>query len=144
RPGCPLNIKDARRVVAHDVNQYSNHRLHSAIGYVTPRDMLEQRAEEILRERERKLEQAREHRRQRHQNNRRTHSVLRTESHNTNSSKPAESQVSRRISAYRAEAEGEVMPSGDLTKAGRRATKKEQGKHHAYPLKTQQEYSYSR
>ena len=34
-------------------------RLHSAIGYITPRDRLEGRADAILRVRDEKLEQAR-------------------------------------------------------------------------------------
>ena len=62
RPQTPLTIEDARRIVADYVERYNTERLHSAIGYVTPKDKLEGRAEGILAERERKLQAARERR----------------------------------------------------------------------------------
>jgi putative transposase len=49
--------------VAGFVEHYNNLRLHSAIGYITPRDMLEGRAKTIHEQRDRKLEEARERRR---------------------------------------------------------------------------------
>ena len=64
RPGTPLSLKDARRIVANFVKRYNTIRLHSAIGYVTPKDKLEGRAEAVLAERERKLQAARERRAQ--------------------------------------------------------------------------------
>jgi transposase InsO family protein len=60
RPGTPLSLDDARRLVAGYVEHYNTVRLHSAIGYVTPQDMLKGRQQEIFRERDRKLEAARE------------------------------------------------------------------------------------
>ena len=63
RPQTPLSLSDARRVVANFVADYNDHRLHSAIGYIAPRDKLEGRAEEIFAERRRKLEDARQKRR---------------------------------------------------------------------------------
>ena len=62
RPGTPLDLDDARRIVGEFVAYYNDVRLHSAIGYVTPKDKLEGRAEAILAERERKLQAARERR----------------------------------------------------------------------------------
>jgi len=62
RPGTPLSLEDARRIVADFVAYYNNVRLHSAIGYVAPKGKLEGRAEAILAERERKLTAARERR----------------------------------------------------------------------------------
>ena len=62
RPQTPLSLEDARRIVANFVERYNTVRLHSAIGYVTPLDKLEGRAEAILAERERKLQAARERR----------------------------------------------------------------------------------
>lgn len=59
RPKTPLCLKDARRVVGQFIEHYNSVRLHSAIGYVTPRDRLEGRADAILRVRDEKLEQAR-------------------------------------------------------------------------------------
>jgi transposase InsO family protein len=63
RPGTPLSLDDARRLVANYVEHYNNERLHSAIGYITPKDKLAGRAEIIFTERDRKLELAREARR---------------------------------------------------------------------------------
>jgi transposase InsO family protein len=65
RPGVPLCLEDARRLVAEYVEYYNTVRLHSAIGYVTPKDKLEGRDGDILAARDRKLEEAREIRRQR-------------------------------------------------------------------------------
>jgi putative transposase len=59
----PLSLADARTIVADFVNHYNTRRLHSAIGYVTPKDKLEGRAETILAQREAKLALARETRR---------------------------------------------------------------------------------
>ena len=56
----PLSLEDARRIVADFVDHYNNQRLHSAIGYITPRDKLQGRAEAILAERDAKLAAARE------------------------------------------------------------------------------------
>ena len=62
RPETPLTVEDARRIVAKYVAYYNTIRLHSAIGYVTPKDKLEGREQAIFAERDRKLEQARERR----------------------------------------------------------------------------------
>jgi len=56
----PLSLADARRIVADFVDHYNNQRLHSAIGYITPKDKLQGRAEVILAAREVKLAVARE------------------------------------------------------------------------------------
>jgi putative transposase len=63
RPGTPLSVEDARRLTREFVEHYNNVRLHSAIGYITPKDMLEGRAKTIHEQRDRKLEEARERRR---------------------------------------------------------------------------------
>ncbi len=60
----PLSLEDARRVVADFVAYYNQVRLHSAIGYVAPRDRLEGRHLEIFAARDRKLSLARERRRE--------------------------------------------------------------------------------
>jgi len=67
RPGTPLSLDDARRIVTGYVGHYNNTRLHSAIGYVTPKDRLEGRDIEIFAERDRKLDHAREQRKLRRQ-----------------------------------------------------------------------------
>lgn len=59
RPGTPLTREDARRLIQNYVHHYNTVRLHSAIGYVAPQDMLEGRQAEIYAERDRKLEKAR-------------------------------------------------------------------------------------
>ena len=56
----PLSLDDAYRLVADFVGHYNDHRLHSAIGYITPKDKLAGRAEAILAAREAKLNAARE------------------------------------------------------------------------------------
>jgi transposase InsO family protein len=68
RPKTPLTLEDARRVVGQFVEHYNTVRLHSALGYVTPKDRLEGRHAEIYATRDRKLEAAREARRQRRAN----------------------------------------------------------------------------
>ncbi len=62
RPKCPLSLDDAQRIVGQFVSEYNDARLHSAIGYITPRAMLEGRQQEIFDERDRKLEAARQRR----------------------------------------------------------------------------------
>jgi transposase InsO family protein len=59
RPGVPLSPEDAERLIEQYVAVYNEQRLHSAIGYVTPKDMLEGRQSEIHAARDRKLEVAR-------------------------------------------------------------------------------------
>jgi putative transposase len=58
----PLSLDDARRIVADYVLHYNTVRLHSAVGYVTPKDKLDGREKEILADRDRKLDEARERR----------------------------------------------------------------------------------
>jgi transposase InsO family protein len=62
RPDTPLSLEDARRSVFRYVEHYNTVRLHSAIGYVTPKDKLEGREVVIFAERDRKLGEARERR----------------------------------------------------------------------------------
>ena len=62
RPGVPLSLEDAIGLVEQYVTYYNEQRLHSAIGYVTPRDLLEGRRDRIHAERDRKLELARQQR----------------------------------------------------------------------------------
>jgi putative transposase len=63
----PLSLDDARRIVADYVEHYHTVRLHSAIGYVTPKDKLDGRDPEIFNARDRKLAEARERRKQQRQ-----------------------------------------------------------------------------
>jgi len=67
RLGTPLSLDDARRLVSGYVDHYNNIRLNSAIGYITPKDMLAGRQQEIHAERDRKLEVARKQRQNRRQ-----------------------------------------------------------------------------
>lgn len=55
----------ARQVIAHYVDYYNHERLHSALGYVTPADMLANRQATIHAERDRKLAAARNARKHR-------------------------------------------------------------------------------
>jgi len=58
---CP---DDAERLIARYIQVYNEQRLHSAIGYVTPPDMLEGRQPAIHAARDQKLKLARERRQQ--------------------------------------------------------------------------------
>lgn len=62
RPKTPLNLEDARQLVADYVVHYNTSRLHSALGYITPKDKLEGREEQIRAARKRKMQQARQRR----------------------------------------------------------------------------------
>ena len=55
----PLNLDEARRRVSAYVDHYNPHRLHSAIGPITPADKRAGKAPEILENRERKRSKAR-------------------------------------------------------------------------------------
>lgn len=57
-----LSIEDARKIIARFIEYYNNKRLHSAIDYVAPLDILLGRKEEILKSRDEKLRKAREKR----------------------------------------------------------------------------------
>jgi hypothetical protein len=46
RPRTPLSLDDARRLVEGYVEHYNNVRLNSAVGYITPKDMLAGRQQE--------------------------------------------------------------------------------------------------
>lgn len=59
----PSSLEEARKVVAEFVEHYNNVRLHSAIGFITPADMLQGHQETIWADRDQKLEAAREARR---------------------------------------------------------------------------------
>ena len=59
RPGTRLSLDDALRLVQGYVEHYNHVRLNSAIGYVTPKDMLAGRQQEIQVDRDRRLEAAR-------------------------------------------------------------------------------------
>lgn len=63
RPLSPMDLEDARRLVAGYVRRYNQERLHGALGYITPADKLADKADEIHAARDRKLEAAREARR---------------------------------------------------------------------------------
>jgi putative transposase len=62
RPGTPISLEDAIRLVGNYVEHYNHVRLHSAIGYVAPADKLAGREQEIFDARDRKLHEARERR----------------------------------------------------------------------------------
>jgi len=63
RQKTPLDLGQAKTVTGEFVGHYNMVRLHSAIGYVTPKDRLENRHLEIFQARDKKLEAAREKRR---------------------------------------------------------------------------------
>ena len=86
RPGAPLTLEDARRIVCQFVRHYNQVRLHSALGYVTPATKLAGREQELFEDRDAKLEAARQRRQQlraetvRHAQRQRAESACYTES----------------------------------------------------------------
>jgi transposase InsO family protein len=62
RPGTPLTVEDARRIVTTFVRHYNDVRLHSALGYVAPAVKLARREQEVFAQRDAKLAAARERR----------------------------------------------------------------------------------
>ena len=58
RPGVPLSLADAKRLIEQYVAVYNEKRLHSGIGYVTPKDMMDGKRAEIHAARDQKLEEA--------------------------------------------------------------------------------------
>jgi putative transposase len=64
RPGTPISLEDALRIVGRYVEHYNRVRLHSAIGYVAPADKLAGREEAIFAARDRKLAEARQRRKE--------------------------------------------------------------------------------
>lgn len=64
RPGTPISLEDAQRIVGRYVEHYNQVRLHSAIGYIAPADKLAGRETEIFAARDRKLAEARQRRKQ--------------------------------------------------------------------------------
>jgi hypothetical protein len=63
RPKCAETREEAEQSINQYVEYYNTVRLHSAIGYVTPAQMLEGQQQAIFNEREQKLAKAREERR---------------------------------------------------------------------------------
>jgi len=64
RPGTPLDLVDARRLITGYVEHYNTVRLHSGIGYITPHACLHGLRDEIESQRRIKLQVARERRHQ--------------------------------------------------------------------------------
>lgn len=65
RKNVPLSKEDAERLIANYVERYNNERLHSAIGYIAPKDKLMGLEKIIFATRDKKLEEARELRKKR-------------------------------------------------------------------------------
>lgn len=65
RPNAPSSLAEGQRIVGNFVSHYNDHRLHSAIGYVTPADKLAGREAQIWAVRDQRLEAARDRRKQR-------------------------------------------------------------------------------
>jgi len=59
RPGLAGDVAQARAMTGKYVKHYNEVRLHSAIGYITPKDKLEGREQEIWKQRDEQLENAR-------------------------------------------------------------------------------------
>jgi len=57
-----LSIEDAGKQIADYIRLYNENRLHSALYYLTPKEVFEGKMNQRLKEREKKLEQAIQHR----------------------------------------------------------------------------------
>lgn len=62
RPLTPLDVEEAKRITGDFIDYYNTTRLHSAIGFIAPKDRLEGRHEQIHADRDKKLEEARRRR----------------------------------------------------------------------------------
>lgn len=62
RPKCPTNYEEAQRLINDYIAYYNDQRLHSSLGYITPKDKLAGREQEIFKLRDRRLAEARERR----------------------------------------------------------------------------------
>jgi len=62
RPLTPLDVEEAKRITGEFIEYYNTIRLHSAIGFIAPKDRLEGRHQQIHAARDKKLEDARERR----------------------------------------------------------------------------------
>ena len=67
RPLTPLDVEEAKRITGDFIDDYNTTRLHSAIGFIAPKDRLEGRHQQIHADRDKKLEEARRHRKLAHQ-----------------------------------------------------------------------------
>lgn len=70
RPGTPLSLEDARRIVTEFVEHYNDVRLHSGLGYVTPAIKLAGLEQQIFDQRDEKLAAARVRRQQQREQSR--------------------------------------------------------------------------
>jgi transposase InsO family protein len=68
RPGTPLDFDQAARLISRYVEYYNTVRLHSAIGYITPKDKLRGNEQAIFAARDQKLALARQNRKINRQN----------------------------------------------------------------------------
>jgi len=64
RPQCPISYEDAVRIIDKYIYEYNHERLHSAIGYITPMDMMNNRQDVIKKERVLKVSKRRNERKQ--------------------------------------------------------------------------------
>ena len=64
RPKVALSVEEARNQIVEYIRYYNDERLHSAIGYIAPKDKMEGHDIQIFTERDQKLEAAREARKQ--------------------------------------------------------------------------------
>jgi transposase InsO family protein len=62
RPLTPLDIEEAKRITGDFIDYYNTTRLHSAIGFIAPKDRPEARHQQIHTDRDKKLEEARRRR----------------------------------------------------------------------------------
>lgn len=60
----PLDKEDAERIIGDMIEHYNKERLHSAIGYITPLQCLNEEGDKIRMERKKKLGEAREKRKE--------------------------------------------------------------------------------
>ncbi len=72
RPKVALSLEESRQQITEYVRYYNEERLHSAIGYIAPKDKLAGRDTQIFKDRDQKLETARTLRKQKRQQGKHT------------------------------------------------------------------------
>lgn len=118
RPKAPRSLEEASRLVTAFVQHYNDERLHSGIGYVTPRTKFLGKEDEVFRLRDQRLEKAREDRKRRRRAIRERQLGCESEAETADGKSSPSGATSEVIRSKVASLVDDVITSGNLTSAG--------------------------